>query len=313
MVRNVTATSLAQLETCTPVCLTDLRALLPLLSDHHARVAQFAMQNPAGFLELDARELGYQCGTSEATIVRFCQRVGYRGLSAMKKILSLQLAANLVPARSAAKSDAEEAALDRVFADCVTALRDTIASIDRATLERVAAAIARSELLYLFGAGGSAQVAQEAALKFLTLGFRTLAFVDPIQQLAAAKLVSAKDVAIAVTYAGNQKEVAEALRTAKERKAFCVGITSFDQSMISKSTDALLMISPPIELLRGQTGAHRVAQVAILDALAVSAAESRGGKVVPKNQRAKRRRAFRVYRAANLRETSASGIPAVRK
>ncbi|MSP41042.1 MAG: MurR/RpiR family transcriptional regulator [Deltaproteobacteria bacterium] len=313
MVRNVTATSLALLKTCTPACLTDLRALLPLLSEHHARVAQFAMQNPAGFLDLDARELGYQCGTSEATIVRFCQRVGYRGLSEMKKILSLQLAANLVPARSATKSDADETVLERVFADCIAALRDTVASVDHASLERVAAAIARSELLYLFGAGGSAQVAQEAALKFLTLGFRTLAFVDPIQQLAAAKLVSAKDVAIAVTYAGNQKEVAEALRSAKERKAFCVGITSFEQSMIAKSTDALLIISPPTELLRGQTGAHRVAQVALLDALAVSAAESRAGKAVPKHQRAKRSRAFRVYRAASLRGTSVSGIPAVRK
>ena len=107
------------------------------------------MQNPAGFLELDAREIGYQCGTSEATIVRFCQRAGYRGLSAMKKILSLQLAANLVPARSTARAGAQEGALERVFADCVAALRDTVASVDRATLVRVALAMARSELLYL--------------------------------------------------------------------------------------------------------------------------------------------------------------------
>lgn len=287
--------------------------LFPLLSEHHARVAQFAMQNPAGFLELDAREIGYQCGTSEATIVRFCQRAGYRGLSAMKKILSLQLAANLVPARRMTYARAEEAAVERVFADCVAALHDTIASLDRRRLERVALAIARSELLYLFGAGGSAQVAQEAALKFLTLGFRTLAYVDPIQQLAAAKLVSGKDVAMAVTYGGNQKEVAEALRSAKERKAFCVGITSFEQSMIAKNTDALLMISPPTELLRGQTGAHRVTQVALLDALAVLAAESRSKKAVPKNHRAKRTRAFRVYRTSQLRGSSAVGIPAVRK
>jgi DNA-binding MurR/RpiR family transcriptional regulator len=272
----------------------ELRALLPSLSEHHARIAQFAMQNPAGFLQLDARELGYQCATSEATVVRFCQRVGHRGLSEMKKTLSLQLAANLMPARRTAASDAEEATLERVFADCAAALRDTAVSVNRASLESVATAIARSELLYLFGAGGSAQVAQEAALKFLSLGFRTIAFVDPIQQLAAAKLVTAKDIAIAVTYTGNHKEVAEALQSAKERKAFCVGITSFEQSLISKNTDALLMISPPTELLRGQTGAHRVAQVALLDTLAVSAGERRN-----KKQHAKRASRFRVYRSAD--------------
>ena len=136
----------------------------------------------------------------------------------------------------------------------------------------------------------------------MSLGFRTIAFVDPIQQLAAAKLVTAKDVAIAVTYAGNQKEVAEALQSAKERKAFCVGITIFEQSLIAKNTDAILMISPPTELLRGQTGAHRVAQVALLDALAVSAGEHRNKKDVPRNQRAKRARRFHVYRASDPRE-----------
>ena len=161
MVGNVTATSLDFLDSCAPACLTELRALLPSRSEHHARIAHFAMQNPAGFLDLDARELGYQCGTSEATVVRFCQRIGYRGLSEMKKTLSLQLAANLMPTRRAAASDGEESTLERVFADCVAALRDTMASVNRVSLERIATAIARSELLYLFGAGGSAQVAKK--------------------------------------------------------------------------------------------------------------------------------------------------------
>jgi hypothetical protein len=78
-------------------------------------------------------------------------------------------------------------------------------------------------------------------------------------------------VAIAVTYSGNQPEVAEALKSAHERRAFCVCITSFEQSLVSKSADTLLLISIPSETLRGQTGAHRVAQIAILDALAVRA------------------------------------------
>ena len=82
-------------------------------------------------------------------------------------------------------------------------------------------------------------------------------------------------VAIAVTYSGNQPEVAEALKSAHERRAFCVCITSFEQSLVSKSADTLLLISIPSETLHGQTGAHRVAQIAILDALAVRAGHLR--------------------------------------
>ncbi|MGH7833108.1 MAG: MurR/RpiR family transcriptional regulator [Candidatus Binatia bacterium] len=297
MPNAVTATSLLPVGPGTPACLLKLRAALPSLPVHHARIAHFAMLNPAVFLELDAREIGYQCGTSEATVVRFCQRMGYRGLSEMKKTLSLELAAKLVPSRSAARRGGEGTIAERVFSDCVVALQDTISCLDRAAMERVAAALARSELLYLFGAGGSAYIAQQAALNFLSLGFRTVAFVDPIQQLAAAKLATSKDVAIAVTYSGNQRDVAGALQAARERKAFCVCITSFEQSLISKSADELLLISIPPETLRGESGVHRVAQIALLDELAVCARELKNEPEAAKERETKTRKPARIIRA----------------
>ena len=280
MSSSVTARSGARGDASPPACILNLRAILPSLPPQHARIAHFIILNPADFLELDAREIGYQCGTSEATVVRFCQRAGYRGLSEMKKVLALELAANLVSSRAGGKSDRDNPVLKRVFSDCAEALRDTLSGMDRSKLDLVAAALARSEKLYLFGAGGSAHIAQVAALNFLASGFQAVAFVDPIQQLAAAKLATARDVAIAVTYSGNQSDVAEALQTAKKRKAFCVGITSFRHSLISKSADELLLMFIPPETLRGQAGAHRVAQIALLDTLAVGAAELRRRRVV---------------------------------
>jgi DNA-binding MurR/RpiR family transcriptional regulator len=256
-----------------PASLLKLRALLKSLPDHHARIAHFAVSNPAEFLELDAREIGYQCGTSEATVVRFCQRIGYRGLSEMKKVLARELAANLIASRVTGRFDGENPVLERVFSSCAEALSDTLAGMDRSKIDVIATAIARSERLYLFGAGGSAHIAQVAALNFLALGVQTVAFVDPIQQHAAAKLATPTDVAVAVTYSGNQADLAETLQTAKDRRAFCVAITSFEQSLIAKSAHDLLLIFIPPETLRGQAGAHRVAQIALLDTLAVRAAE----------------------------------------
>ncbi len=294
MIKAVTSTSPLPERSGLPACLLKLRAILQSLPDHHARIAHFAMSNPADFLQLDARQIGYQCGTSEATVVRFCQRVGYKGLSEMKKVLSLELAAALTPSQLVTKPSGKDAISEHVFSDCIVALQDTMSCVDRATMAQSAAAIAHSEVLYLFGAGGSAHIAQEAALKFLSLGFRTVAFVDLIQQVAAARIVTPNDVAIAVTYSGNQPEVAKALQNAKERKAFCVCITSFEQSLVSKSADALLLISTPSETLRGQTGAHRVAQVAILDALAVWAGDFRKGYVRTRRGRIRGKRSSRV-------------------
>jgi RpiR family transcriptional regulator, carbohydrate utilization regulator len=283
MVKSVTARSHPAVDASPPACILKLRAILPSVPPQHARIAHFIMLNPADFLELDAREIGYQCGTSEATVVRFCQRIGYHGLSEMKKVLARELAANLVSARVTGKNNRDNPVLRRVFSDCAEALRDTLSGMDRSKLDSIAAAIARSEKLYLFGAGGSAHIAQVAALNFLASGFSTVAFVDPIQQLAAAKLATSRDVAIAVTYSGNQSDVAEALQTARKRRAFCVGITSFRHSLISQSAHDLLLMFIPPETLRGQAGAHRVAQIALLDTLAVSAAELRRRRATKSN------------------------------
>ncbi|MBI4528476.1 MAG: MurR/RpiR family transcriptional regulator [Deltaproteobacteria bacterium] len=261
-----------------PPSLLRLRSTCADLPSNHARIAHFAMLNPAEFLQLSAREIGHRCGTSEATVVRFCQRIGHKGLSAMKRVLSVELAANLPPARQLGKPAGKNETVERVFSSCLVALQDTFSYLDHAVLDQVATAVSRSELLYLFGAGGSAQIVQETALKLLSLGFPAMAFVDPMQQMAAAKLATPKDVAIAVTYSGNQKEVAEALQMARERKAFSVAITSFERSIVAKNADALLLISVPSATLRGQTGPHRVAQVALLDALAVYAARLKDGQ-----------------------------------
>src|SRR6266404_2393117 len=119
MVKSVTARSQPSINTSPPACILRLRSVLPSIPPQHARIAHFIMLNPADFLELDAREIGYQCGTSEATVVRFCQRIGYRGLSEMKRILARELAANLMsPRPTSARTEGHEVLLEHVFSDC---------------------------------------------------------------------------------------------------------------------------------------------------------------------------------------------------
>src|SRR5205809_167417 len=132
---SVTATSRLAESSSLPTCLLKLRALFQSLPDHHARIAHFAMSNPAAFLELDAREIGYQCGTSEATVVRFfCQRIGHRGLSEMKKVLARELAANLMSSKVTHSFDRQNPVLEQVFSSCVEALRDTWSGMDRLSI-----------------------------------------------------------------------------------------------------------------------------------------------------------------------------------
>src|SRR5215471_15908001 len=162
---QVTSFSSAKVS-ATPACLLELQKVWPSLPEHHERVAHFAVSQTADFLEWDARQIGHHCGTSEATVVRFCQRMGYCGLREMKKVLSRELAVALAPSSSITKLRDKRAIFDQLVSDCVVTLQDTMSAVDDAALEKAADAISQSDLLYLFGVGGSGQSAQEAALKF---------------------------------------------------------------------------------------------------------------------------------------------------
>jgi len=57
-----------------------------------ARIARFALEQPEPFIRKTSREICTELGTSEPTLIRFCQQFGYSGLSDFRIDLALALA-----------------------------------------------------------------------------------------------------------------------------------------------------------------------------------------------------------------------------
>ena len=56
-----------------------LRQAIPRLSAAETRVAETIIGTPSLVVELTITELAKACGTSQATVARFCQTIGYTG------------------------------------------------------------------------------------------------------------------------------------------------------------------------------------------------------------------------------------------
>ena len=58
-----------------------------------AKVADFIQENPMQALEANVSETAELSGVSDATVVRFCKKIGYAGFYQMKIQLSLDMRA----------------------------------------------------------------------------------------------------------------------------------------------------------------------------------------------------------------------------
>ena len=62
-----------------------IRFLLPSLPRAEKAIASALLENPEAITHLTLAEIARESGSSEASIIRFCKRMGYDGYSSMKE------------------------------------------------------------------------------------------------------------------------------------------------------------------------------------------------------------------------------------
>ena len=68
-----------------------LRSILPSLPPAERRVAEGVLAQPGDIVFLSIGDLATRSSTSEATVVRFCQRAGFGGYPEMRLALATQV------------------------------------------------------------------------------------------------------------------------------------------------------------------------------------------------------------------------------
>ncbi len=140
--------------------------------------------------------------------------------------------------------------------------------------------VLNAERIYFFGFGASGIVAQDAELKFKRIGYQAEALVDNHIQNTIAPLLNKNDLVVAISDSGKTKELFESLEVVVETEAAIISITSNLGSPISNLADEVLLTSSKETSFRGSAIASRMAQLAIIDVLFISAATAEYEKTV---------------------------------
>ncbi|MGK9147979.1 MurR/RpiR family transcriptional regulator [Plantibacter flavus] len=259
-----------------------LRQAIPRLSAAETRVAETIIGTPSLVVELTITELAKACGTSQATVARFCQTIGYTGYREFRVAVATSTSREQAERDRFEVDDADidpddsvEAVVAKVAYQEVQAIELTARSLDRVALDAVVDALLAAPRIDIVGFGSSNLTAQDLHQKLYRIGMPANTFVDAHLALPSAALLGPGGVAIGISHSGLTVETEQALQLARAAGATTVCITNFPDSPIASRCDLVLVTQARESRYRSGAMSSRIAQLALVDLLFIRVAQRR--------------------------------------
>lgn len=241
------------------------------LSEKEKLIADYVLEHPKKIIHATISEIANELRIADATVFRFCKRIGFGGFQEMKISLAADITKPAPPIYDEINEDDDAHTVTaKIFKSNIQTLENTISLVKARDMEAAVDLLCEADNIYFFGTGGSAIIAMDAYHKFMRTGAKCFAFIDSHFQLMAASQMTKRDVAILISHSGSNRDTLNILKTAEESGAQSISITAFPKSPIGqRSTITLLTTSEETEY-RSEALSSRIAQLSLIDALFVN-------------------------------------------
>ncbi|MGF1765623.1 MurR/RpiR family transcriptional regulator [Aliivibrio kagoshimensis] len=249
-----------------------MSSLRDSLTPSEKRISDYVIANSQQVTKLSIAELSQAVNVGEATIIRFCRTLGFKGFQQFKMELAIEISTSQQNERSIldtdiAQNDSAELIGQKLQNTIDNVLSETLSLLNFSTLEQVAQAIKQGKGIYFFGIGSSGITAEEAKNKFMRIGFNVDALNNNHFMYMKASLLQKGDLAIGLSHSGSSVETTKALRLARESGATTVALTHNPRSAIAAQADFVLVNGNRQGHLQGDSIGTKISQLFVLDLL----------------------------------------------
>ena len=245
--------------------------ILASLSGSDRKVAEFILQNPAQVVQLPVKKLAQGSGVSEATIVRFCKKIGYGGLLSLKAELKRELLEEsdftLPSSPDIFLGDSRNDVAQKIAMTLDTTVKETIDLIDMRKIKPIVEQFIRARRVMFVGFGASGLSALEARDKMNRIGIDSEAFTDRFTMTLKLANLKSDDLVVAFSHSGETPEVVNAFRLAQNAGAHRLAITHSPQSPLNELADNFLLTCGSAGPYQGDSIATRISQLFITEFL----------------------------------------------
>ena len=209
------------------------------------KIVQFIKTAPQEFLTGSAQSLAAKINVSDASIVRFAQKVGFSGLSELKYTLQ-----NELEKESTIISHNSYTLLMQDYNILIEALFKLIKPDHIDILRKQLLAAKR---IYIVGLDQNRNVAELATNKFTLLGMDVQAITTRDALKFRASLATQEELFIIITFSGNRHALAEALGKIIQNDSFIALISNYEKSICSAYADIVFLIPKTNSLKNNDT------------------------------------------------------------
>jgi DNA-binding MurR/RpiR family transcriptional regulator len=215
-------------------------------SKSQKKIAEYVEKNLEKAAYLTAFKLSEKTGVSEATVVRFAEKIGFDGYPEFQKNLLSYAKGKLTSLQRielAYEKIGEGNVLNSVLKSDIAHIEKTLENIDKDQFEKAANSISSANRIYITGVRSAAALAEFAGF-YLHLIFDNVRLIkstggdDIFEQIMN---IEKGDVFIGISFPRYSKNTIKALEYAKRSNATVIGITDSKNSPVASVCDYCLI------------------------------------------------------------------------
>ena len=249
-------------------CKEKIMGSMHLLTNSESKIAKYVLDNFNETLNYNVSELADKAGVSDASVVRFCKSLGYKGFQDFK----ISAAQDILPRDryfnpSLEQNDDVMTICKKIFNLEMAALNRTFSLINFIDMEAACEAISKADKVLAMGSGGSLIVAKDMQHKLMKIGIQSFVHDDIDLQMMAASLLTEKDVAICISHSGSNRNILSGLKLAHDKGATTIALTGQGKTPIANTADIALYVASEKTMFRSESASTRIAQLSMLDSM----------------------------------------------
>ena len=268
--------------------LAKIKAARDTLRKSEQKVADAVIADPEASVQSSIHTIATRASVSEPTVIRFCRALDCIGFQQFKLKLAQDLARRgTFFYQDVTTEDTSTELANKLLDGAIASLVQIRNQINGDALDESIALYEACNRIELYGSGGSAVVAEDAQLKFFRLGKPAIAYSDPHIQHAAAALLDRNALVIAISHSGRSSDILKTVEIARAARAKVIAVTA-TRSPLAQSSDIALTVDVDEDSDIFSPVKSRLAQMVVLDVLAVGVAVRGGDHMLEQLARARR-------------------------
>ena len=256
-------------------CLIRIRQRYAGFAQSDKKLADFLLAQPDRARHLSSQQLASEAGVSQSSVVKFAQKIGFKGFPALKLAISEALVNNpnpqSMPLHNQIRGDDPMRLVgEKLIKENVSAMHATLDVNSEEKLLESVGMLRTARRIILTGIGASGLVARNFGWKLTKIGYNAIVEQDMHALLSTVQAMAPEDLLLAISYSGERREINLASDEALRVGGKILAITGFTPNALQQRATRCLYTIAEEQATRSAAISSTSAQMMLTDLLFVA-------------------------------------------